>query len=221
MKALWIGVAGMVVLGGTTFGAEMGRQVVGGAGKPVSVAQSGPVEVVKNYSGMAEGGVGLEVGVDWMAANWKVGSEDYSDSTWAPSVALSYGVADHFDIRLDARFMGLESEANEGKTDPALDVFRLGVGARGWLNLTGDLYGYIGILLGYYGFSGDALNSAEGTLGGAVDGGVAYLVNERVYVRAGLEYEQTMADASAKDGEKTVDLSVQAVGFGIGAGIRF
>lgn len=220
MKALIAGLVGLMLVNGVVSAAEMGRQVIG-ADKAAAPTSSGPV-VVKNYTGLSEGEGGLEFGVDWVSASWDVGDNSYSDATWSPSVALSYGVTDFLDIRIDARVMHLEDDAKDDKVDPTLDVIRVGVGARGWLNLSGDLYGYGGLLLGYYGFDGDDLDSTEGTIGGAIDAGVAYLINERAYIRGGLQYDQTLADASGKSktGED-VDLSVSAVGFGVGVGMRF
>ncbi len=223
MKALCIGLAGVMMLSGTVWGAEMGRQVVGGAERKADVPRGGGVPVTKNYTSLGAGESGLELSIDWVSAEWSVGSHDYSESTWAPSVALSYGATDYVDIRADFRAMSLEADAKKDAPDPSLDIWRIGVGVRGWLNLSGDLYGYAGGLLGYYGFSGDALDSIEGTVGGALDAGIAYLLNERTYVRAGLQYEQTLSDASGKlkDGGESEDLSVSAIGFGVGAGIRF
>lgn len=214
---------GVALAQGIAFGAELGRQPVN-MGQAPTVVQAEPVAIVKNYSGMSQGGLGIEAGVDWVAPSWKVGPDSYSDNGWAPSVVAFYGIGKNFDLKADLRYFSMDAEPDAGKTDPALDVMRMGIGLRGWGELSGDAYGYAGLALAYYAFDGDAVDSAKGTLGGSIECGLAYLINEFSYVRMGLLYEQTLADAAGKtdsgSGDK-LDVSMRAIGVGLGVGVRF
>lgn len=185
--------------------AEMGRQAVRGGGVPVEEAYRGA---------LTESGTGFEASLDWSAMEWDIGDESYSDSTFVPGLALSYGLGQWADIRFTTRYAAPSDEAD-------LDVWRLGVGSRAWLPLGGDVVPYAGLGLNYYIFDSDDAGDIEGTIGLSAEAGVAFLLGEFSAIRAGIQLETTVQDGEATVGDEDVDVSLSAFSFGIGYVLLF
>lgn len=188
--------------------ADMGRQAVG--------KDAGSVPVVQDYRGaMTETGPGLEASLDWSMVDWDAGDASFSDSVFVPGVAFSYGLGQWADIRFTARYATLDDGAGD------LDLLRLGVGSRLWIDLESDVVPYAGLGLNYYLLDSDAADDVDGTIGLSAEAGVAYLLGEFTALRAGIQLESTLQDAEAEVGDETVDVSLSAFSFGLGLQLLF
>lgn len=194
---------------------QLGQQSV----TPGLVAPSSGVVVQKGYQGgMTEGQPNLDVGLDWNAIRWKVG-DSFHDQTWSPKVSLGYGVSDIFDIRATGEYLSL------GDSENKLNAWRLGVGTRAWFPGCGDFRPYAGLLLNYYILDGavggvDFANT-KGAFGLSAEAGVAYIINEWVAVRAGMQAETTVIHGKTDIGSDTKDVTLQGISFGLGLNVNF
>jgi len=194
--------------------AEMGRESA--VPQPVS---SSSIEVRRNYAGpVTEGRLGLEPGFDWNLTHWNVG-DGHNDQGMAPDLAVFFGINDIFDIRLTGRYLSLKE--NEDK----LDIWRFGLGSRAWIPVTKDFLPYAGLALNYYTFSGieggRSLDNTRGAIGLSVEAGAAYLINEWVSIRAGIQGEVVVINGKADVGTEGEDVSLQGIGLNVGLAMNF
>jgi outer membrane protein W len=104
-----------------------------------------------------------------------------------------------------------------------LDTFRVGIGARYRFPMNSDFTPYVGAGLNYYALSLKDGSKEDGMPGVSGEAGVMWLVNEYVSIRLGVQAETSLTDGEAqRDGEtETRDVSVRAVGLGLGAAFMF
>lgn len=202
-------------LASSAFAAELGRRPIKMTG-PRGGSQPGVVIAYGDI--MSEGSMGLELDLLWNSADWEVGSTNkYDDTPWGPRVSLFYGVSDSVDIRVCAKYLSLKDDTGE------LDALRIGVGAKAWLSSESDFTPYLGLLINYYNFvdgkvSNTDISSIDGTFGGSLEAGVAYLLADTFLVRVGLQGETLFGDA---DAGPAGDISFSALSFGVGATVLF
>ncbi len=185
--------------------AEMGRV-------PVS---SGSASTRETQYGQAVG-MGVEAAVEWNSAGTKIGSRNGTDQAICPALALFYNVSEALDLRLTTRWMSVRDE-------DTLETFRFGVGARYRFPVNSDFAPYVGAGLNYYALSLKDGSNEEGMLGVSGEAGVIWLVNEYVTIRLGAQAETSLMDGEAqREGDTgTKDVSLQAVGIGLGMAFVF
>jgi outer membrane protein W len=205
---------GVMLAGMPLFAAEIGR-------RPIT---KGSPEVSKTYNDiMSEGTIGIDLAFGWNSASWKIGDGDSnSQNTWLPQAAIFYGMNEHLDIRLAAKFLSLEDENKEG-VKQTLDMTRIGIGGRYLFSTETDFMPYITVLINYYIPDSDNLDNLTGTFGLAGDIGVAYQVTDSFLLNVGLQAETFLGKADGIDKVTGEDeqLSFSAYGIGIGATVLF
>jgi len=184
--------------------ADMGRMPVGD-GTPT----------VENHAGTVPG-LGIEAAVEWNAVQYKIGKDDNRDQTICPSLALSYNVNDALDLRLTGRWMSAQDETD-------LDSIRMGIGARFRFRMDSDFIPYVGVGLNYYTLSLEDASDEEGMLGLSLEAGVAWMANDYLSVRLGAQAETSLLDGEARPqgGGEAEDVSIQAIGLGLGVAMQF
>jgi hypothetical protein len=190
--------------------AELGRV-------PVREGAKGErVEVIKDYSGaMSETGPGFDILLAWNSLDFDIGDADFSDETWSPQASFTYGIGTMFDLRFTAKYL-------QGSDDDVdMTAIRLGVGTRAWFKLKSDFQPYIGGHLNYYVVDIDQGGSNDGMFGVEAEGGLAYLINEFWAVHLGLFYEASVTDGSTTIGGAEQDVTLSALGVGLGFNVVF
>lgn len=209
----------------TVCGAELGRYDLRGGGEVKRVETT--VLPTTNLASRAfiEPGMGLDLGLGWSALSWDVGPRGYSDSVWSPEVSLFYGLDERFDIRATLKVFSADDEKDG--VDGGMDAVRIGIGMRAWFATQSDFVPYVSASLNHYLISMDEASGEEGMFGLSAEAGVAYAFNEWTAVRLGLQGEFTLMDGTAEvassdgSGVEEEDVSLSAVGFGIGVSVLF
>jgi hypothetical protein len=218
MKArhAWAAVLVAVMSGAGAPAAEMGRQPIGER----SGAAAAPLPIQRHYGGVVSAhGPGVDLGVDWTLADWKVGGASADDTTWGLRGDFFYGLSDVFDLRLSGRYAPARNSGDR------FDMLRIGLGTRASFGVGYDLFPYVGVCLGYWTFDGESdgekLSDVRGTIGIAGEAGLAYLVTEWLALRVGVDAEATVTDGKAEINGQEHDVSYRALGLGLAALILF
>ena len=181
-----------------------------------------------------EPGPGIEVGGSFDFVKWDfdtlwLGSTlGYEDEVFCPQLAFFYGLSDTFDFRATFKWASVQGEEEQVTGD--MDFYRFGVGAKGWFKTGTDFVPFATVGLNYYILDVD-IGDADDMYGYSFEGGVAYLVNDRISVQMSLQMEKTLSKGSLQitendaiwvlSGDDQRDMSLESLGIGVSLNAKF
>lgn len=204
----------------------LAQKVMAGDGRQIEIKEPGA---------FVEPGPGIEVGGrfdlvkwDFSSAGWSSDSLGYEDEAFCPQMAFFYGINDTFDIRATLKWTSVQGEEEYVTGD--MDVYRFGVGSKGWFKTGTEFVPFAAVGLNYYLVDVD-IGDADDLYGLSCEGGVAYLINDRISVQVSIQMEKTLSDGSLHitendaiwmlSGDDRRDLALEAVGVGLAMNAKF